>query len=87
MQYALIKNEEINPSKTLYPLKAKEIQKIAANPRPLESEGPLKNAKKTKKNEYPNTPHTGTGTPINMAYGLWETVSQLIAREMAQKLR
>ena len=32
-------------------------------------------------------PQTGTGAFKNMAYGLWETVSQLIAREIAQKLR
>jgi len=31
-------------------------------------------------------PQTGTGTPINMEYGLCETVSQLIDLEMAQKL-
>jgi hypothetical protein len=32
------------------------------------------------------TPHMGSGTLNNMEYGDWDTVSQLIAFEMAQKL-
>jgi hypothetical protein len=32
-------------------------------------------------------PHIGTGKDMNMEYGLWETVSQFSALEMAQKLR
>jgi hypothetical protein len=40
----------------------------------------------TKKAAYPKAPHIGTGSPINMEKGLWETVSQFIALDMAQKL-
>ena len=41
----------------------------------------------SKNKKYPTMPQTGTGKPSKMEYGLWETVSQLIALEMAQKLR
>ena len=37
--------------------------------------------------KYPKIPQMGTGTFIKIEYELWETVSQLIALEMAQKLR
>ena len=40
-----------------------------------------------KNKKYPTTPQTATGKPKKMEYGLWETVSQLIALEIAQKLR
>jgi len=38
------------------------------------------------RNINPTTPQIGTGIPIKMEYGLWETVSQLMAFEIAQKL-
>ena len=42
----------------------------------------------TNNNEkYPTIPQTATGKPKKMEYGLWETVSQLSAFEIAQKLR
>ena len=44
------------------------------------------NGNKMMKNEYPIIPQTGTGMPINIEYGLCETVSQFIDLEMAQKL-
>ena len=43
-------------------------------------------SRRKKKKEYPTIPHTGTGTPNNMEYGLCETVSQFNDRDMAQKL-
>jgi len=46
---------------------------------------PANTRSKTKK-EYPITPHTGTGRLKKIEYGLCEIVSQLMAREMAQKL-
>ena len=41
---------------------------------------------KSKKVVYPSRPQTGTGTFKKMEYGLWDTVSQLMALEIAQKL-
>jgi hypothetical protein len=35
---------------------------------------------------YPMKPHIGTGIFNNIEYGLWDTVSQFMARDMAQKL-
>lgn len=35
---------------------------------------------------YPHTPQSGTGSFQKTEYGLWETVSQLMALETAQKL-
>jgi hypothetical protein len=41
----------------------------------------------SRKKTNPMIPHIGTGKDMNMEYGLWETVSQFSALEMAQKLR
>jgi hypothetical protein len=43
--------------------------------------------KKSRKKVYPMTPQIGTGTSKKMENRLCETVSQLMALEMAQKLR
>jgi hypothetical protein len=39
----------------------------------------------TKKKVYDNIPQMASGSPKKIDQGLWETVSQLIAFEMAQK--
>jgi hypothetical protein len=39
-----------------------------------------------RKSVYPQIPQIGRGNPPKTEYGLWETVSQLMAFEMAQKL-
>jgi hypothetical protein len=46
----------------------------------------LEKKSRARKKEYPQTPHTGTGTSNKIEYGLCDTVSQLMDREIAQKL-
>lgn len=77
---------EIIARTMLYKLKIRATHKSSGQIR-LRLVGTLRFAlNRMRKNVYPITPHTGTGNPKNTEYGLWDTVSQLIEREMAQKL-
>jgi hypothetical protein len=77
---------EIKARMTLWPLKISVTQKISDQIRTLAALLlPAKNNKINIK-EYPRIPQIATGIFSMIAYGLCETVSQLIARDMAQKL-
>ena len=77
---------EIKASTTLYALKPIEIKKRSVQIGFFSSLNFHAIGKKSRKKIYPMIPHTGTGTPRKTEYALWETVSQLMDLEIAQKL-
>jgi hypothetical protein len=77
---------DIKARKTLPQLKARDNHKIRDQIRSLPSSLFPENGSNNKMKLYPTTPQTATGRFKIRAYGLCDTVSQLRALEMAQKL-
>ena len=86
MQKLPIKKVEIAANAMLRMLKMIAVAKHRHHNRRCSADANAVNANKARKKQYPATPQTAIGSGPRMEYGDWETLSQLMDFDRAQKL-
>jgi hypothetical protein len=86
MQKLPIQKKEIAANAVLRMLKAIAVTKHRHHPLRCADDGNAVKAINSRRKQYPATPQTAMGSGPRMEYGDWETVSQLMDFDRAQKL-